>query len=462
MRRGLLVLVAALVLAGPASAFSRQPVTIPGGGGISLASTLYVPDGSPPAGGWPAIVLLHGLGGDRASMNILAETAGFAGEEYVVLTYDARGHGASGGLIGIDGPNEIADARAVHAWLRARADVADARIGAWGISYGGAAVLNSLAAGVPWAVVEVAESWGDLYSAFAPQGLPKSGAIGGLLAGLSPSRVDPALLPISTALLTGTNLAAVRAWAAARSSLPALRGNRTPVFLMQGRRDFVFGLDQAKRLYAAFGGPKRLWIGNHGHAPSRFPAADTAPMLAEGRQWFDRFLRGTPNGIAARPRVTLADEGRATTRAFAGLPPTSSRLERALPRRTIAPAGSFLVRTPGLALAAEVFGAPTVRVTATARGGWSQLVAVLVARTPAGRQIVVSAGGVPTRAGARTYTLALHDGATAVPKGSRFELLLGASPPVPDPRIAIYLEAALPAAARLTVSRVDLRVPLLR
>jgi hypothetical protein len=231
---------------------------------------------------------------------------------------------------------------------------------------------------------------------------------------------------------------------------------------MQGRRDFVFGLDQAKRLYAAFAGPKRLWIGNHGHAPSRFPAADTARMIAEGKEWFDRYLRGAPNGVEARRPVTLAQEGRATTRSFAGLPPTTSRLERALPGRTIPPDGSFLVRTPSLARAAEVFGAPTVRVTATTRGGWTQLVAVLVARTSAGRQIVVAAGGVPTRAGSRTYTLVLHDGATAVPKGSRFELLLGASPTVPDPRIGVYLEAALPPSARLTVSRVDLRVPLLR
>ena len=69
------------------------------------------------------------------------------GERYAVLAFDARGHGESGGLIGIDGPREVADVRAVFSWLRDRPDVADARIGGWGVSYGGGAAWNSLAAG---------------------------------------------------------------------------------------------------------------------------------------------------------------------------------------------------------------------------------------------------------------------------------------------------------------------------
>jgi predicted acyl esterase len=75
-------------------------------------------------------------------MNALVEASGFVGREYEVLTFDARGHGESGGLVSIDGPREIADARAIRAWLAGRPEVADEQIGAWGISYGGGAVLN--------------------------------------------------------------------------------------------------------------------------------------------------------------------------------------------------------------------------------------------------------------------------------------------------------------------------------
>ena len=82
-------------------------------------------------------MLFHGLGGSRDDMNTLAQPAFLPGNQYAVLTYDARGHGQSGGLIGVDGPNEIGDVKAMFAWLRDRADISDTAIGAFGISYGG-------------------------------------------------------------------------------------------------------------------------------------------------------------------------------------------------------------------------------------------------------------------------------------------------------------------------------------
>ncbi len=40
---------------------AKQDVSILMDDGVAIAATLYVPDGAPPAGGWPAIVFLHGL-----------------------------------------------------------------------------------------------------------------------------------------------------------------------------------------------------------------------------------------------------------------------------------------------------------------------------------------------------------------------------------------------------------------
>jgi fermentation-respiration switch protein FrsA (DUF1100 family) len=452
---------AALLLAAPAHASTRQDLTIASADGTSLAATLFLPSAAPPAGGWPAIVVMHGLAGERSSMNALAQQARFTGEEYAVLTFDARGHGQSGGLIGIDGPDEIADVRAVFDWLRARPDVSDTRIGAWGLSYGGGAALNSLAAGVPWAAVEVAETWSDLTSALLPQGLAKSGVVGGFLTSLPPAKLDPSLLQVRDAAFAGTNLGFVRDWAARRSNLAKLRGNRTPTFLMQGRRDFAFDLGQAKRLYAALSGPKRLWMGNLGHAPSTFPAADTPKMLAEGKRWFDRYLRGVPNGIDKTKPVTLASEGTAATRTFARIPSTRLlRPVRASRRTTITPAGKVTIATT--LGGREIFGSPTVTVTATAAGGWSRLVAVLSARPPAGREIVVSGGGVPIRPGTRTYTIRLIDQATVVPKGSRLLLTLGSTSLRQHPGNLLYLDLPMPAAARLTVRHVGLALPVLR
>src|SRR4029450_12099163 len=144
----------ALVLVGgasPAASFTAQDLTIRMDDGVSIAATLFEPTGAPPNGGWPAVILMHGLGDDRSSMNALAGAMGLVDDQYVVLTFDARGHGASGGLIGIDGQREVKDVGAVYHWLGSRAEVG--KIGAFGASYGGGAALDSLVAGIPWDAV---------------------------------------------------------------------------------------------------------------------------------------------------------------------------------------------------------------------------------------------------------------------------------------------------------------------
>ncbi len=215
-------LAAALLAAAPAVASAKQDVTIPMDDGVEIGATLYVPDGTPPTGGWPAIAFLHGLSGNRTQMNDIAERFGFAGKDYVVLTFDARGHGESGGLVGIDGPREVADTRAVFQWLAARPDVADRSIGAWGISYGGGAIWNSLAAGVPWAAVEVVETWTDLYSALLPGGLLKSGLVAGLAGSIPDARKSPEFARAQADAFASDAASEVRAFALARSSISRL------------------------------------------------------------------------------------------------------------------------------------------------------------------------------------------------------------------------------------------------
>src|SRR5262249_31604238 len=268
---------------------AKQDVTIPMDDGVSIAATLYLPDGSPPPGGWPAIVFLHGLAGNRQQMNAFIEGYGPLTSGYAILTFDARGDADSGGLVGIDGAREVADTRAVHDWLAARPDVSDTKIGAWGISYGGGAVFNSLVAGVPWAAVVTVETWTDLGSALFPQGLVKSGLVAGLANSIPQERRDPELASVQAAAFAG-NVAAVKPWADARSSLSKLGSVTTPVFMAQGRRDFLFGIDQAARAYQRLQGPKYLYVGLHGHAPSTFPAADTGVLMSAIRGWFSCYL----------------------------------------------------------------------------------------------------------------------------------------------------------------------------
>ncbi len=459
----MLVLLVVVALAGStgqaAATAARQDVTVTMADGTAIAATLWLPSGTPPAGGWPAIVLFHGLGGSREDMNVLAQRAFLPGDRYAVLAYDARGHGQSGGLIGIDGPNEVSDAKAMFRWLADRPDVSDTRIGAFGISYGGGAVWNSLVAGVPWAAIEVCETWTNLATALVPQGLAKSGVIAGFLGEKPASSFDPSVLAAAKAALAGTDRARVAAFAAERSSISKLRGVKTPVFFMQGRRDFAFGLDQALDAWPLLAGPKHLWIGLHGHPPSTFPAPDTVAMLTEGRQWFDHYLLGAANGIEKKPAVEVAPVAwKGKTRGY----PSPNEIAQsgvdtvAWARRpkAIGPNGRLVVPgapLPGARTGVDVLGSPSVTVRATATGGWSRLVAVLTARTRTGATTVVSAGGVPTRPGTHTYVIRMLSQMTFVPAGATLTETFGASSAAQSPTNLLYLQLPMPPRARLRI-----------
>ena len=459
----LAALAGALVLVGSeasGSTAAKQDLSVAMDDGVSIAATLYVPDGATPTGGWPAIVFLHGLSGNRQQMNALVEGYGFT-NGYAVLTFDARGHGQSGGLVGIDGPREVADIRAIRDWLAARGDVSDTRIGAWGISYGGGGILNSLVAGVPWAAVATVETWTDLYSALMPQGLVKSGLVAGLAGSIPPERRDPSLSALQAAAFAG-NAAAVKPWAAERSSLSRLGSITTPVFMAQGRRDFLFGIDQGTRAFQRLRGPKALYVGLHGHAPSTFPAADTGHLLTRVRAWFDCHLRAT-GCDGAQASVYVAPENFSGQTARRGsLPPVKPTFVSFPGVTTFARSGRVSRTSTPLRQAIEIYGGPTVQTSIAASGGWSRLVAVLTARTPAGKELVVSAGGVPTKPGAQKLTIQLVNQATFVPARSRLTLTLASASTAQSPTNLLYLDLPMAPTARARVGTAVLKLPGLR
>jgi predicted acyl esterase len=438
----------------------RVDVLIPMDDGVSIAATLSLPDGAAPASGWPGLVFLHGLSGNRTQMNALVEGYGVTRQDYAVLTFDARGHGESGGLVSIDGPREVADTRAVRDWLAARPDVSDTQVGAWGISYGGGAIFNSLVAGVPWAAVVTVETWTDLYAALMPQGLLKSGLVAGLAGSIPPNKRDPSLDALQAAAFAG-DTAAVKPWADARSSLSQLGSVTTPVFMAQGRRDFLFGIDQGTRALQRLRGPKMLYVGQHGHAPSSFPAADTGFLMTESLRWFGCFVKNA--GCAVSTVVAVASEKAGAQVVTRGAPPPVSQTQVSFPGvERFARSGKVVRTSAPLRKAIEIYGAPTIRATIAASGGWPRLVAVLTARTPQGKEIVVSAGGIPTTNGARKVTIRLIDQATYIPKGSRLTLTLASSSTAQSSSNILYLDLPVPESARVRVGNATLRLPVLR
>jgi predicted acyl esterase len=458
----------ALALPGTASAFSKVDRPIRMSDGVELATTYYVPDGAPPVGGWPAVMLLHGLGGTRTgvtplglSLNSIAESQ-LVPQGYAALTFDARGHGQSGGLVSIDGPREVQDVRELFGWLAAQPGVNGQRIGAFGYSYGGGAIWRAAAEGVPFAAIEPAITWTDLYSALLPQDLARSGVVLGFWQSIA-ARAAPEVEPIVNDVIAGKDLGAVRAFADQRSSRKLLGTIKAPTFLMQGRRDFAFDVDQALAAYSQLKVPKRLYLGDFGHAPSPLPPGEPEHVLPEARQWFDRYLKGLPNGIDRQPPVEVApDPWTGRTFSYRTLP-ARKNLRLSFPGRAAIGSTGKVVRTlRRLRTRTETFGAPVLRVALASPNGWPQVVAVLSAFTPGGKEIVVSAGGARVRLGSRPKQIRIRliSQLTGVPKGSRLRLTVAATSTAQSPGNLLYL-SSIPRSSRLTVGPARLTVPLL-
>jgi predicted acyl esterase len=151
-----------------AVAATPQQLTVTGSDGAKLACSLVVPDSAPPAGGFPGLILFHGLGGKHQDMEPFA-TQFFAPAGYETLECDARGHGASEGLFGLDGARDVQDTKELFAYLQSQ--IGNASIGALGISLGGGAVWNAVTNGVPFKAIVPVITWTSLLTALAPQGL---------------------------------------------------------------------------------------------------------------------------------------------------------------------------------------------------------------------------------------------------------------------------------------------------
>ncbi len=467
--------VAALALTGGGGAgpaFSSTDLKLRMSDGVELAATIFEPAiEAPVPANRPAIMFLHGIGQTRLSREGASGTtanelaAVVAARGYVALTFDARAHGASGGLFTLDGPREIADVRELFEWLAARPDVDRHRIGAFGISYGGGAALRAAVEGVPFTTLVAMATWTDLARALFPQRLTKTGVVYGFSNSVPPERTDPALNALRDDLFNSRNLDALSDLMAARSTLKALGQITVPLFWLQGRRDFFVDIDQATAAFRRVRGPKRLYLGDFGHAPAPNPPEEQQHVADELAAWFDHWLKGAQNGIGTQPSVEVApDPWTGKTTKYAGLPPV--RVVRASFRgRTTMGADGKVVRTGRpLRTKLEAFGAPVVRVTASSATGWSHLVAVLTARTRGGDEILISEGGTSTAAlgrKARTVTIRMLSEAAFVPARSRLRVTLAATSTAQNARNQLYL-FGVAEKSTLKVGRVTLQLPVLK
>jgi ABC-2 type transport system ATP-binding protein len=296
---------------------------------VVLDTSFFTPSGS---GRIPAILLAHGFGETKDSVR--AQAVRLARDGFAVLTWSARGFGASTGQTALDSPDyEVKDTQQLVTWLAHQPRVeldrpGDPRVGIAGASYGGGLALLAAAYDHRIDAIVPEMAWNNLATALFPDAAP-GGPGGGVFkkqwAGLlftqgaigfgspraasqaRPSapggyRSPPAspqcgrFLPQICAVYQQAATAgrpARQAIALLLRSSPASVANRidAPTLLVQGENDSLFGLDQANANYAAIraaGTPVDMVWFDGGHDGGDQEESRLDELTA---QWFGRWLK---------------------------------------------------------------------------------------------------------------------------------------------------------------------------
>jgi ABC-2 type transport system ATP-binding protein len=136
---------------------------------VVLDATFFTPEGS---GRVPAILLAHGFGETKNAVR--PQALALARDGFAVLTWSARGFGASTGQIALDSPDyEVKDVQQLVTWLARQPRVlldhpGDPRVGIAGASYGGAIALLAAAYDHRIDAIVPQITWNNLATALFP------------------------------------------------------------------------------------------------------------------------------------------------------------------------------------------------------------------------------------------------------------------------------------------------------
>lgn len=224
----------------PGIAAPHRCVRLPTRDGVALAG-MYLP--GPAQGSAAAVLLLPGLAA-TATKPRYAYLAEELAREVAVLAVDPRGHGRSAGRSTL-GATEVHDVRAGVAWLRARGH---RWVGVLGFSMGAAAALRAIAAAPPgFADAVCAVSAPAVWRPATTPGLAVLDVLAGTPAGRAAARM---LMRVRVA----------PRWPAPPPPLAVVaRVAPTPLLVVHGTDDHLFGPHQGALLAARASAPVTLW-----------------------------------------------------------------------------------------------------------------------------------------------------------------------------------------------------------
>jgi uncharacterized protein len=221
----------------PLLAAHEQRFTLTASDGIKTAAS-YFPAEKANA---PGVLLFHGVTSSRGQFKSQIAWLNAAG--YAVLAIDFRGHGESAQVSRSFGLFEARDAKAAYDWLKVKQQ--GARIGAIGVSLGGAASLLGEDGPLPVEAMILQAVYPDIRHAIRNRIATRAGTLIGALG-------EP-LLSYQSILRYGV-------WPNRISPETAARNFKGAAFVIGGKDDLYTPVNETRLLAAAFPKPAALWL----------------------------------------------------------------------------------------------------------------------------------------------------------------------------------------------------------
>jgi len=478
---------------------AQDPPTPPGGFGVTVQTTvvtfsdhmiadmdIYVPNAVAGPTGWPGVLVMHGGdGGTKDDPNVVAAAHHLAAAGYVAYAFDDPVR------VITTQEKELLDNAESH--LLAQMNVVGttidpARLAVTGFSGGGRKAYGAAAwSGRPLPLAGFVTDYPTVL-AIAPQIAPLDSAETAVPESLMVA--DHAVIGRQTnppepflQLANGNVYFALHAIIDTpynQSLLTNLATSTVPVLAMVAMQDFKIVNNPSIDAFSSMTlGPKRLFLSTGGGHSTVNNVMESAVEQDLRRRWFDRFVKGIPNGVDLEPQVEVGMQPTSTalhldpttvwehrtstqwppataptrwhlvgTQALQPLPPnapnSSNVIDHVVPAgydvydyvaqgsglapnnvtANIAPSTEVFASQP-LTEAIEILGRPTVRLTVDDTTGNFQLTAVLAHQDPAGGVHWITAGTEGKRvglAGTHFVTIELGDVGQIVPAGNRLVL----------------------------------------
>ncbi len=275
--------------------------------GVKLDVTKMVPSTQKPDSGYPAIILIHGLSGNKNDTYLFSLI--LVPKGYLTLAYSVRGQGNSGGVSTLNGERERQDLREIIAYLRSDPLVNKNRTGIMGGSQGGihAWAAAALDMGVQVAIPIIATP--NYANDLVPNNCIKTGLVNELSLDTSRVRYSADRDRVMN-FIYEDNYDSVRVYTEERD-LDALVSNiKIPVMIVLGWQDLLFSTNGGITAYQRIKTPTKLYLGPFAHGGADWQDQPEALQTLAGWliRWIDYWLKDENNGILTEGNVIYAND----------------------------------------------------------------------------------------------------------------------------------------------------------